>query len=264
VVPKKADRRGARRGQREHLNGIHPVREALRARRRTLYELCVRSGTLRPEVLELVELAEAGGVPVRRVAAELLTADDPAERSGAGIELAVGPLPEIALESLLAAAESPTTLVALDGVEDPQNLGAIARVAEAAGVAGLLLTRRRSPPLSPAVARASAGAIEWLPVARVPNLPRTLNYLKKEGYWIFGTDPEASDELFGLPDRLLTGDRVVVLGSEGRGLRRGVDQVLDHRVKIPMGGRVGSLNVSAAAAVMLFELRRRSRLATSR
>jgi 23S rRNA (guanosine2251-2'-O)-methyltransferase len=263
VVPKKPDRRGARRIQREQLNGIHPVREALRARRRTLYELRVRSGTLRPEVLELVALAEAGAVPVRRVGAEQLAADDPTERSGAGVELAVGPLPEVELESLLAAAESPTTLVALDGVEDPQNLGAIARVAEAAGVAGLLLTRRRSPPLSPAVARASAGAIEWLPAVRVQNLPRTLNYLKKEGFWVFGTDPEAPDELFGLPDRLLTGDRVVVLGSEGRGLRRGVDQVLDHRVKIPMGGRVGSLNVSAAAAVMLFELQRRSRLATS-
>jgi len=262
-VPKKPDRRGARRGQREVLNGIHPVREALRARRRTLHELRVRSGTLRAEVAELVTLAEAAGVPVRRVAAELLAADDPAERSGAGVELAVGPLPEITLESLRAAAESPATLVALDGVEDPQNLGAIARVAEAAGVAGLLLTHRRSPPLSPAVARASAGAIEWLPTARVPNLPRALNYLKKQGFWVFGSDPEASDELFGLPDRLLTGDRVVVLGSEGRGLRRGVDQVLDHRVKIPMGGRVGSLNVSTAAAVMLFEFQRRSRLATS-
>jgi len=240
------------------------VREALRARRRALYELRVRSGTLRPEVLELVALAEAGGVPVRRVAPEQLAIDDPGERSGAGVELAAGPLPEVALESLLAVVESPRTLIALDGVEDPQNLGAIARVAEAAGVAGLLLTHRRSPPLSPAVARASAGAIEWLPAARVPNLPRTLNYLKKEGFWIFGTDAEAADELFDLPDRLLTGDRVVVLGSEGRGLRRGVDQVLDHRVRIPMEGRVGSLNVSAAAAVMLFELRRRSRLATSR
>jgi 23S rRNA (guanosine2251-2'-O)-methyltransferase len=264
VAPKKPDRRSPRRSQREVLNGIHPVREALRARRRTLHELCVRSGTLRPEVQELVALAEAAAVPVRRVAAEQLAADDSSERGGGGVELAAGPLPEVALESLLASLEGPTTLVALDGVEDPQNLGAITRVAEAAGAAGLLLTHRRSPPLSPAVARASAGAIEWLPVARVPNLPRTLNFLKKEGYWIFGTDPDAADELFGLPDRLLTGDRVVVLGSEGRGLRPGVDQVVDHRVKIPMGGRVGSLNVSTAAAVMLFELQRRSRLATSR
>jgi 23S rRNA (guanosine2251-2'-O)-methyltransferase len=238
------------------------VREALRARRRAIHELRVRSGALRPEVAGLVALAERGGVPVRRVAAEALAAEDPAERSGAGVELEVGSLPEVALESLLVTAEGPTTLVALDGVEDPQNLGAIARVAEAAGVAGLVLTRRRSPPLSAAVARASAGAIEWLPAARVPNLPRALNQLKENGFWVFGSDPEATDELFSLPERLLTGNRVVVLGAEGRGLRRGVDQVLDHRVKIPMEGRVASLNVSAAAAVMLFELRRRSRLAT--
>jgi 23S rRNA (guanosine2251-2'-O)-methyltransferase len=158
---------------------------------------------------------------------------------------------------------SPRTLVALDGVEDPQNLGAIARVAEAAGAQGLILTRRRSPPLSPAVARASAGAIEWLPVARVPNLPRALNVLKSKGFWAFGSDPEATEELFDLSDRQLSGDRVVVLGAEGRGLRRGIAQVLDHRVRIPMEGQVDSLNVSSAAAVVLFEFLRRSRVALS-
>lgn len=262
MASKRPDRRGGRRSERERLNGIHPVREALRARRRALHELRVRAGSVRPEVAELVALAEAAGIPVRRVAGAELASDDPSERSGAGVELEAGPLPELELDELLADSGGPTTLVALDGVEDPQNLGAIARVAEAAGVAGLLLTRRRSPPLSPAVARASAGAIEWLPAARVPNLPRALNLLKDKGFWIFGSDPEAADELFEVPDRLLLGDRVLVLGAEGRGLRRGVDQVIDHRVKITMEGQVASLNVSAAAAVMLFEFRRRSRLAT--
>jgi 23S rRNA (guanosine2251-2'-O)-methyltransferase len=127
----------------------------------------------------------------------------------------------------------------------------------------MILTRRRAPPLSPAVARASAGAIEWLPVARVANLPRALNELKSKGFWVFGCDPGAPDALFELPDRLLRGDRVVVLGAEGKGLRRGVDQMLDHRVRVPMAGRVASLNVAAAAAVLLFEFRRRSNLATS-
>jgi 23S rRNA (guanosine2251-2'-O)-methyltransferase len=112
------------------------------------------------------------------------------------------------------------------------------------------------------VARASAGAVEWLPAARVPNLPRALKFLKSEGFWIFGSDPEAADDVFSAPDRMLAGDRVLVLGAEGRGLRRGVDQVLDHRVRIPMAGRVASLNVATAAAVLLFEFRRRSRLAT--
>jgi 23S rRNA (guanosine2251-2'-O)-methyltransferase len=154
-------------------------------------------------------------------------------------------------------------LIALDGVEDPQNVGAIARVAEAAGVGGMILTRRRCPPLSPAVSRASAGAIEWLPCARVPNLPRALKQLKSAGFWTFGTDSEADLDLFELSDRVVTGDRVVVLGAEGKGMRRGVDRVLDYRLRIPLGGKVASLNVSAAAAVILFELKRRSQLATS-
>ncbi|MFQ5415577.1 MAG: TrmH family RNA methyltransferase [Myxococcota bacterium] len=247
----------------EPLRGWHPVREALRAGRRPLSELRIAAPADRPELAELLDLARNAGVRVRQVPADTLGREGPGERSAQGLELFAGPLPEFGLAELARAGAAPRTLVALDGVEDPQNLGAIVRVAEAAGVAGLILTRRRSPPLSAAVARASAGAIEWLPVARVPNLPRALNDLKKGGFWAFGSDPEAGDGLYDLPDRLLAGDRVIVLGAEGRGLRRGVGQVLDHRVRIPMAGRVDSLNVSAAAAVVLFEFRRRSRLATS-
>jgi 23S rRNA (guanosine2251-2'-O)-methyltransferase len=222
----------------------------------------VRAGARRSELASLIEAAEAAGVPVLEVPAESLAPDAAGERSSQGAELEVGPLPELSLDELVQPGVPPRTLVALDGVEDPQNLGAIARVAEAAGARGLILTRRRSPPLSPAVARASAGAIEWLPVARVPNLPRALNDLKSKGFWVFGSDPEATEELFDLPDRRLSGDRVIVFGAEGRGLRRGIERVLDHRVRIPMEGRVDSLNVSSAAAVVLFEFLRRSRLAT--
>lgn len=263
MARKGPDRRGSRRGGGECLFGIHSVREALRARRRPLRLLRVRAGNRRPELAALIAAADAAGVPVQEVPPESLTLDAAGDRSSQGVELVVGPLPELSLDELAQPGLPPRTLVALDGVEDPQNVGAIARVAEAAGAQGLILTRRRSPPLSPAVARASAGAIEWLPVARVPNLPRALNQLKSKGFWIFGSDPEGTEELFDLPDRRLGGDRVLVLGAEGRGLRRGVDQVLDHRVRIPMEGRVDSLNVSSAAAVVLFEFLRRSRLATS-
>jgi 23S rRNA (guanosine2251-2'-O)-methyltransferase len=251
----------------ERLVGIHCVREALRAQRRPLYRLRVRAGEPRPELEELVAAAEAAAVPVEVVPPEALASvagrEGSGQASGQGVELEVGPLPEVLLEELIETAGAQRTLVVLDGVEDPQNLGAIARVAEAAGVSGLILTRRRSPPLSPAVARASAGAIEWLPVARVPNLPRAINQLKTHGFWVFGSDPAAADELFALPDRLLQGDRVLVLGAEGRGLRPGIEQVLDHRIRIPMAGRVESLNVASAAAVLLFEFQRRGRLATS-
>jgi 23S rRNA (guanosine2251-2'-O)-methyltransferase len=187
----------------------------------------------------------------------------PADRSeprSQGLELEVGPLPEVALAQLVPGADAgPGLIVALDGVEDPQNVGSIARVADAAGAQGLVLTDRRSPPLGAAVSRASAGAIEWLPVARVPNLRRALDTLKKEGFWVFGCDSEDGEDVFGLSDRVVSGHRVVVLGAEGAGLREGTWKLVDHRVRIPMQGRVGSLNVASAASIVLFELQRRTR-----
>jgi 23S rRNA (guanosine2251-2'-O)-methyltransferase len=239
-------RRNAPRPERLVLTDAHPIREALRARRRRLDRLTVAPG---PDGESLARLAGAAGVSVEVSA--------PGGRRGELPALEVGPLPDPGLEELVAGlgAGSPL-LVALDGVEDPQNLGAIARVAEAAGAAGLLLTHRHAPPLSPAVSRASAGAIEWLPAARTPNLRRALKFLKEQDFWVFGADPEGTWDVFGLSDRQREGRRVVVLGAEGRGLRRGVAEEVDYRVRIPMVGRVASLNVATAAAVLLFELTR--------
>ncbi len=123
---------------------------------------------------------------------------------------------------------------------------------------GAVLTRRHAPSLSPAVARASSGALEWLPIARVANLSRALESLKSHGFWVVGADPSADQTLFELPDRLFTGDLVLALGAEGRGLRDGVLKRVDHPVRIPMAGRVGSLNVAAAASVLLYEALRRA------
>ena len=242
------------------LTGFQSVREALRARRRRLHRLWLRAGAERPERAALRRLAEQAGVAVE---------EEQEDRGGAprphqGIRLEVGPLPELSLEALVAGASpgKSLTLIALDGVEDPQNLGAIARVADAAGVAGLILTSRRAPPLSPAVSRASAGAIEWLPIGRVPNLARALEQLKQQDFWVFGADPQGTEGLFELPQRVIHDRRVVVLGAEGRGLRAGILRSIDHRVRIPMSGRIASLNVAAAAAVLLFELARRDGAAT--
>lgn len=244
------------------LLGLHPVLEALRARRRELYRLRVLQGLGRPELAEILKAAGEAGVPVEEVGPEEIDPGSSGGERGAapnqGLSLLAGPLPEIGLEELSRAGQSPRMLVALDGVEDPQNVGSIARVAEASGAAGMLLTTRRSPPLGAAVSRASAGAIEWLPVARVVNLSRALAALKTRGFWVFGCDPEAPEDLFELPDRLVMGDRVVLLGAEGRGLRPGVSQLVDHAVRVPMAGRVASLNVAASAAVVLFELARRA------
>jgi 23S rRNA (guanosine2251-2'-O)-methyltransferase len=212
-----------------------------------------------PETVGLLELARGAGVP-----SEILPRARFAELAGPdarsqGVLLEAGPLPELGLSAFFEGEAGSRRVVALDGVEDPQNVGAVARVAEAAGAMGLLLTHRRAPPLSPAVARASAGAIEHLPVVRVTNLPHALEELKGKGFWTLGAEVSAELDLYGAPDRVLSGDLVVVFGAEGRGLRRGVRAVLDHELRIPMGGRVGSLNVSAAAAVVLFELLRRAR-----
>jgi 23S rRNA (guanosine2251-2'-O)-methyltransferase len=240
------------------LYGVHPVLEALRAKRRRLHALRLRAGSAPAELAPLLEAARAAGVRIAEMGVRDLAAGLAEDAHHQGVVLEAGPLPLAALGDLYEAGASPRLLVALDQVEDPQNLGAIARVAEAAGASGLLLTDRHSPPLSPAVARASAGAIEWLATARVPNLARALNQLKSRGFWIFGAEPEAPDSLFELPERLVRGERVVVLGAEGRGLRPGVLAEVDHRIRIPLGGRVASLNVASAAAVVLFELSRRS------
>ena len=248
-------------GGREWLSGLHSVAEALAARRRELHALWLREGPLRAEWSPLIAAAEAAGVPIKRTSSEGLAGRLPEDGPNwQGVALEAGRLPEFSgIGPLLRAQpEGPVRLVALDGVEDPQNVGAIARVAEAAGAGGLIMTQRRAPPLSPAVSRASAGAIEWLPVARVTNLARALDGLKAQGVWAIGADLADAEPLWSASDALLQGDLVVVVGAEGRGLRPSTRAKLDLAVQIPMRGRVGSLNVAAATAVVLFEVLRRS------
>lgn len=246
-------RRPARLG-REELHGNHVIREALRAQRRPLHRLRLRVGDENAEVEALRELAERAGVPC--VEDERI-ADAPAGQARGAI-LEAGPLPQLSLTELMGSRpKHGWRLVALDGVEDPQNVGAIARVAEVVGVDALILTLRRAPPLSAAVSRASAGAVEWLPVARVQNLAKALETLKAAGVWSFGADVAADNSLYEIPERWLGGDRVLVLGAEDRGLREGVRRSVDFRVQIPTFGRISSLNVATAAAVLLFEFRRR-------
>lgn len=232
----------------ERLSGIHPVREALRARRRVIHRLWVRPGARRAELEEIERLAREGAVRLG------VLADRKAWREpGDSVALDVGPLPESSLEELAQA----EWLLALDGVEDPRNLGAVCRVAEATGLGGLLVGRRRAAPLSPAVSRSSAGALEHLRVHRAANLARSINHLKSKGFWVVAADPGGPTSLFEAPDRWLSGRLLVLLGGEGRGIGRLVGACADHRLRIPMAGRVESLNVSAAAAVLLFEIARR-------
>lgn len=252
---------GARSGA-ELLLGVHPVREALRARRRRLLRLLLRHGPAgrpREELLGLARLAEQAGVAVQELPAADFDRLVPPAALHQGVLLEAGAIPELSLEALLPPAGEGGWLVALDGVEDPQNLGAILRVADAAGVRGVLLPERRAAPLSPAVARASAGALEHLPVARVGNLARGLHLLKDHGFWVHGAAPDAPLDLYETPDRLFDPRLVLVVGAEGRGMRPGVRAAVDTLYRIPMRGRVASLNVAAATAVVLFEWARRAR-----
>lgn len=146
-------------------------------------------------------------------------------------------------------------VVALDQVQDPQNLGAVARVAECAGASGMIVPERRSAAVTAAVCRSSAGAVEHLPVARVKNLARSLAEAKRHGAWVYGASAAPAGTIpYSEPD--YRGPVVLVLGSEGRGLRKGVADACDVLLRIPLHGQIESLNVAAAAATLLFEITR--------
>jgi 23S rRNA (guanosine2251-2'-O)-methyltransferase len=218
--------------------GRRAVREALRGRREVGQVWCA------PAAAEALDWLPAG---VRVEPVERLT-----ERAGSpdhqGVVAAVSDYPYADPEALLAG-ERPL-VIALDEVTDPHNLGAVARVAECAGADGLVVTARRSAGVTPAVCRVSAGAVEHLPVARVENLADLLLSVRRPGLWTYAA---ATDSAVAYDRGDYRDGAVFVLGSEGRGLRRRVRAVCDQAVAIPMHGRVESLNVSTAAAVLLFE-----------
>lgn len=220
------------------IEGTRPVIEAIRAGRRRIHS---------------VELPEGDGSGARRELEALLAergiARRPSER-GAGVIAQADPYPEEEAEALLAA-PSPRFLVALDRVTDVGNLGSIARSAEGAGVTGLLLEHRHSPPISTGALRASAGALEHLRVGRAPNLARALELGRAEGLTVLAADA-GGVPLAKLPAEVLRSDLVWVFGSEDRGVRAGIRKLATGVVGIPMAGRVGSLGVAAAAAYLLF------------
>jgi 23S rRNA (guanosine2251-2'-O)-methyltransferase len=232
--------------------GINPVLEALKAGRAREVRV---DAALRDRVREVRTMADARRVPVRVVpAAEL----DRAARGGVhqGVVAEVSQAPEYGVHDLVASADGPPLLVVLDGIEDPHNLGAILRTVDAAGAHGLVRQTRHAARLDGAAAKASAGAIAHVKVANVVNIARAIAELKEAGVWTIGLDAGAEgayDEVdFTLPSAL-------VVGAEGQGLRRLVRESCDRLASIPMRGQVSSLNVSVAAAIVLFEAVRQRR-----
>jgi 23S rRNA (guanosine2251-2'-O)-methyltransferase len=234
--------------------GLAPALEALRARRRKIHKILIASGGRQSRLNELVEAARRAGVAVekrdRRELDELTSHANhqgvvalvaPHDKKGAYVEA----------EEILDSMGAPPLVVLLDGVEDPHNLGAILRTCECAGVDGVFIPEHRAAGLSDTVAKTSAGAVEYVRVARVTNLVPLIGELKDRGLWVVGVEG-GTENLYS--DFDLKIPLAVVLGGEGRGVRRLVREKCDAIVSIPMRGKINSLNVSVAAGIALFEV----------
>lgn len=231
--------------------GRNAVAEALRAGREidTLYVL---AGERVPAVRRLVSAARESGAVVKEVDRKKLDA-----LSGGAVHQGVAALAAAhsyaSLDDIFALAKQrgePPFVVVCDELEDPHNLGAILRTAEAAGAHGVVVPKRRSAPLSATVAKTSAGALEYVPVARVPNLPAALDTLKANGCWVYGADMDGAD--YKQTD--FSGGVALVVGAEGKGLGRLVREKCDAIVSLPMKGKINSLNASVAAGILLYEI----------
>jgi 23S rRNA (guanosine2251-2'-O)-methyltransferase len=232
--------------------GLHAVAEAVRAGR--VREIRV-AGRDDDRVRRVLAEAAARGIAVTSVDRAAL---DRAARHGVhqGIVADVEPPPALSVDLLVASASGAPLIVVLDGVEDPHNVGAIIRTVDAAGATGLIRQERRAAPLTGAAAKAAAGAMPHVAIADVVNIARAVEALQKAGVWTVALDAAAENAYYDLD---LTLPVAIVLGSEGHGLRRLVRERCDMTAAIPMAGHVGSVNVSAAAAIVLFEAVRQRR-----
>lgn len=228
--------------------GINPVTEALRSGSQPLERIWISRRKANPRVQRIIELARTQGVPVRFESTEVLNK----KASTAHHQQVIAQLAPISYTDVDSLLETqPALLLLVDGVQDPHNLGALLRTAEAAGVGGVLVAERHSCGVTPAVVKSSAGAATHLKISRIGNVVRALKRLKEEGFWIVGLDIQGQD----LIDQVdVTLPLMVLVGGEHRGVRRLVRKHCDFLVSLPMKGRVSSLNLSVAAGVLLYEI----------
>ncbi len=238
----------------EFVAGRNSVLEALKSGR-PVNKVLVARGERQGSLREIIGQARARGLVVQEVEATKLTEIAGGVRHQ-GVVAMVPPVAYAEVEDILAKARAlgePPFLVLLDELEDPHNLGAILRTADAAGVHGVLIPKRRSAPLSATVAKTSAGAVEYVPVARVGNVVQAIEALKQEGLWVVGADMDGEKPYYQAD---LKGPLLVVVGGEGRGLGRLAKEACDFVVRIPMRGRISSLNASVACSLLLYEVYR--------
>jgi 23S rRNA (guanosine2251-2'-O)-methyltransferase len=239
---------------REILYGRQPVRETLRAGRRQVFKLLLAQG-IKPTgiVAQVLAAAERANVAVHTVDRQNLDKLG-GESNHQGLAAEVSGYPYVDPEAVLDAAGQagePPFLLLLDHVQDPQNLGSLLRSAEAAGVHGVVIPRRRAAGVTPAAVRASAGAAEHVRVARVTNLVRAMEALQASGVWLAGLEAVPAAQRYDQAD--LSGPLGIVVGSEGQGLARLVRERCDYLIRLPLRGQVGSLNAGAAGAIALYE-----------
>lgn len=239
--------------------GVLPVLEALRSGKRSIEQITIAENVQINRLRDLLHLAKEQGIVVNRVPKNSLAKFVEAGANHQGVVAAVAAAKYADADELLellstriGGADEPLAVV-LDGVEDPRNLGAIARTAECAGAHGIFLPERRAVGLTESAAKTAAGALEYLPVAKVTNLNRLLEDLKTRGIWTIGASANAKMSYVDWDWRQPS---AIVLGSEGKGLHRLVEENCDALVKIPLSGKIESLNVSVAAGVLLYEAKR--------
>jgi 23S rRNA (guanosine2251-2'-O)-methyltransferase len=252
--PREDSAKDAEISRSDFLAGRNPVMEALRSGR-PISKIFILAGERQGSVREIIGLAKDKGVLVQETEQGKLDLMSSGIRHQ-GVVALVSPVPYSSVEDILLFAQSKgerPCIILLDGLKDPQNLGNLIRSAEVAGAHGVLIPQRRNVQLSGAVAKASAGAVEYMKVAQVGNVAQTLEALKKQGLWIIGADAAAEQDYF---ETDLTGPVVIVIGGEGEGMARLTKDRCDKLVRIPVKGRIGSLNAATAGAVLLFDVAR--------
>lgn len=249
----------AQPGANDVLVGRNAIIEALKSER-SINKLLVAKGERQGSIKEVLALAKENKIVVQEVEYKKLDEITGGLRHQ-GVLAYVSPVEYVELEDILQSAQDagqPPFIVLLDELEDPHNLGAILRTADAAGVHGVLIPKRRSCPLSTTVAKTSAGAVEYVPVARIGNVAQTIKGLKKLGLWVVGADMDGDKNYY---EADLTGPLLLVIGGEGKGLGRLTKEQCDFLVKIPMCGKINSLNASVAGSILMYEsLKQRSAL----
>jgi 23S rRNA (guanosine2251-2'-O)-methyltransferase len=229
------------------------VLEALRAETRRVDKVVIADGAKEHRLAEIIDLCRKRSIAWSHTSRDVFTKQAPEGANHQGVIAYVAAADYVSTDEILDSASDPALIVVLDGVEDPRNLGAILRVAECAAADGVIIPERRAAGLTETVAKSSAGALEYVKVAKTPNLNRLIEELKSRDIWVVGT---SSNAVTDYADWDWTRPSALVLGGEGGGLHRLVAENCDVLVKIPMYGKIDSLNVSVAAGVILFEARR--------